>query len=75
MPCCWPATDNASTPVSPPAWATASSSAFHQWCGSTSVPPGWAARPDRTSAPVSASRITTLQDWVDESIPATRAIR
>src|SRR5665648_440951 len=33
-----------------------------------------AARPVRTSAPVSASRIMTLQDWVDESTPATSVI-
>ena len=33
-----------------------------------------APRPERTSAPVSASRMTTLQDWVDESTPATSVI-
>ena len=46
----------------------------HQAAGSTSVPSGCGARPCRTSAPVSASRITTLQDWVEESIPATSGI-
>ncbi|GAA4267267.1 hypothetical protein GCM10022256_28790 [Frondihabitans peucedani] len=35
---------------------------------------GWVAEPCRTSAPVSASRITTLQLWVDESMPATSVI-
>ena len=47
----------------------------HQWSGWTSVPSGWVARPWRTKAPVSASRITTLQDWVELSIPATSGMR
>ena len=34
---------------------------------------GCGAWPERTSAPVSASRITTLHDWVEESTPATSA--
>ena len=46
-------------------------SAAHQASGCTSVPSGCGARPCRTSAPVSASRMTTLQDWVEESTPAT----
>src|SRR3954471_1159519 len=45
--------------------------ADHQASGWTSVPSGWLARPCRTSFPVSASRMTTLQDCVEESIPAT----
>ena len=71
MPCCWPATETAATPTRPPASARACFSACHQSAGSTSVPGGCAARPSRTSAPPSASRTTTLHDWVDESIPAT----
>ena len=42
--------------------------------GSTSVPSGCRAKPRRTRRPVSASRTTTLQDWVEESTPATRGI-
>ena len=45
--------------------------AVHQWRGSTSVPSGWAARPARTTSPVSASHTTTLHDWVEVSTPAT----
>ena len=72
MPCCWPATAIASTPSRPPA------------CGQRGlqrVPParrvdlgagGCGARPDRTCSPVVASRMTTVQDCVDESTPATR---
>src|SRR5690606_39796426 len=71
MPCCWPPTEIAATSSIPPASASADCSAAHHASGCTSVPSGWAARPERTSAPVSASRITTLQDWVDESTPAT----
>jgi hypothetical protein len=37
------------------------------------VPPGCGSDPERTVSPVSASQITTLHDWVDESIPAMRA--
>ena len=74
MPCCWAPTETAATSSRPPAWATAWLSASHQASGWTCVPSGWAARPVRTSAPVSASRTTTLQDWVDESTPATRGI-
>ncbi len=48
-------------------------SAAHHNCGSTSVPSGCGEDEDRTTAPVSASQITTLQDWVDESMPATSA--
>ena len=33
---------------------------------------GCGARPDRTCSPVVASRMTTVQDCVDESTPATR---
>ncbi len=35
------------------------------------MPSGWGEDADRTVSPVSASQITTLHDWVDESIPAT----
>ena len=42
--------------------------------GSTSVASGCAARPSRTTAPVSASHTTTFVDWVDESTPATSVI-
>ena len=72
MPCCWPATAIASTPSRPPAAASAACSASHQPAGSTSVPGGCGARPDRTCSPVAASRMTTVHDCVDESIPATR---
>ena len=50
-------------------------SALHQAWGSTSVQSGCGARPERTNAPESASRTTTLHDWVDESTPATRVMR
>ena len=72
MPCCWPATAIASTPSRPPASASAACSASHQPAGSTSVPGGCGARPDRTCSPVAASRMTTVHDCVDESTPATR---
>ena len=70
MPCCWPPTASAETPSSSPS-DVASSHAVHQWRGSTSVPSGWAARPARTTSPVSASHTTTLHDWVEVSTPAT----
>ena len=66
-------TDTASTSSSPPAALMAACRAAHHDCGSTSVPSGCGDDADRTVAPVSASQITTLQDWVDESMPATRA--
>ncbi len=47
--------------------------ADHHSSGFTSVPSGCGDDADRTIAPVSASQTTTLQDWVDESIPATSA--
>src|SRR3954447_4374671 len=72
MPCCWPPTAIAATSSRPPASASAVDSASSHAAGSTSVPGGWGARPDRTSSPVSASRTTTLHAWVDESTPATR---
>ncbi len=72
IPCCWAPTDTAATSSSPPAAAAAFPSADHHASGSTSVPSGCGARPSRTSLPSVASRTTTLQDWVDESIPATR---
>ena len=56
-----------------PAAVAASRSACSQACGSTSVPGGCDACPRRTSNPSSASRTTTVQDWVDESMPATSA--
>ena len=68
-PCCWPPTETAAqcSRVSP----AASSSAAPHARGSTSVPSGWAAeRLDRIS-PVAASTATTLQDWVEESMPTT----
>ena len=52
MPCCWPATAIASTSSRPPASRHAACSASHQAAGSTSVPGGCGARPDRTSSPV-----------------------
>jgi hypothetical protein len=51
----------------------AACSADHHSRGSISVPPGCGEDADRTITPVSASQISTLHDWVDESIPATRA--
>src|SRR6478735_856393 len=74
MPCCWPPTESALTSASPPASSNAADKARHQWSGWTSVPSGWAVRPSRTSFPVSASRTTTLQLWVEESTPATRVM-
>ncbi len=71
MPCCCPAIATAATSSNPPASAIAVPSASHQWRGSTDVPSGWDARPSRTTAPVDASRMVTLQDWVEESTPAT----
>ena len=73
MPCCWAPTDTAATSSSPPAEAMLACRADHQCRGSTSVPSGWGDDADRTVSPVSASQITTLHDWVDESIPATSA--
>ncbi len=73
IPCCWPAMLSADTPSSTP--PVASSSASTQNRGCTSVPSGCAARASRTSSPVSASRTTTLTDCVDESMPATSAMR
>lgn len=37
------------------------------------MPSGCGEDADLAISPVSASQITTLQDWVDESMPATRA--
>ena len=58
-----------------PAIAQAASNAVHHAAGSCSlrggVVTGWWARPSATSAPVSASRISTLVDCVEESTPAT----
>ena len=69
MPCCCPATAIASTPSSMSCVTSASASS--QACGWTSVPSGCATRRSRTSAPLSASRTTSLTDWVEESRPAT----
>src|ERR1035437_4363104 len=71
MPCCCPAIDTAATSSSPPHLSIAASRASHQAPGSTCVPSGCAARPERTSVPLSRSRMTTLQLCVEESIPAT----
>ena len=74
-PSAWPScTAIEPTPSSPPAASRAVCAASHHLPGSTSVVSGCGAQPLRTSAPVSASRMTTLQDWVDESIPATSVI-
>ena len=62
MPCCCPPIEIAATSLNPPASLIAASSAFTQWAGFTSVPSGWLARPSRNNSPVTASRITTLQD-------------
>ena len=69
MPCCCPPIEIASTSSSPPASFIAVSSAVTQRAGFTSVPSGWEARPSRNNSPVTASRITTLQDCVEESTP------
>ena len=58
MPCCWAPTETAATSSRPPAAAAASLSAVHHAAGSTSVPSGCVAEPDRTISPVSASRTT-----------------
>ena len=70
MPCCCPPIEIASTSASPPASLIAVSSALIQSAGFTSVPSGWIARPSRNNSPEAASRITTLQDCVEESTPA-----
>src|SRR4051794_25617209 len=70
-PCCCPPTDSARTSSSPPAPSIADRRACHHASGSTSVPSGWGAVPWRTTSRVSASTTTTLQDWVEESTPAT----
>src|ERR1035437_2216430 len=74
MPCCCPAIDTAATSSSPPHLSIAASSASHHAPGSTCVPSGCAAHPERTSVPRARSRMTTLQLCVEESIPATRVI-
>ena len=74
MPCCWPPTLSAATSSSPP--RLRDRLLQRRPPGLRDRPrcrPDAAARPWRTSAPVSASRITTLQLWVDESTPATQA--
>src|SRR5690606_25177763 len=58
----------------PPASEIAARSASHHASGSTLVPSGCEARPVRTTAPVAASAITTLQDCVEESTPITSAM-
>src|SRR5699024_7742609 len=73
-PCCWPPTATADTSASPPIASMTSSTADHQWCGSTSVPSGCLALACRSSSPVVASRTPILQDWVEESMPATSAM-
>src|SRR3954447_59185 len=74
MPCCCPPTATAATSSRPPASVSTACSATRQAAGCTSVPSGCADRPSRTSRPDSASRTTTLHDWVDESTPATSVI-
>src|SRR5689334_6559775 len=73
IPCCCAPTATASTSSSPPTAAIVVCSAVHQCCGAISVPPGWGVDADLTTLPLSASQTTILHDWVDESIPATRA--
>ena len=73
MPCCCAPTDTAATSSKPPAAEMAACMADHHSCGSIWVPSGCGDDADRTIVPVSASQMTTLQDWVDESMPATRA--
>ena len=85
MPCCCPPTLIAATPPtgSMPACAVARSyaisSAAHQSPGICSltggVTTGWGDEPRPTTRPVSRSRISTLVDCVDESIPATKVMR
>ena len=72
MPCCWAPTDTAATSSKPPALSMAVCRAAHHSCGSTSVPSGCGAVPDRAISPLSASHTSTLQDCVEESTPATR---
>jgi hypothetical protein len=69
MPCCWAAIDTTTTSSNPPLAPIAASSASHQALGSTSVPSGCGARPERTSDPLARSRMTALQLCVEESIP------
>ena len=74
MPCCCAPTEMAATSTRPPACpeprpALTTTPRDRPRCR----PDGRHARPN--NAPVSASRTTTLQDWVDESTPATSGIR
>src|SRR5438128_1478891 len=75
-PCCWAAIAIATT-AGVPAWRRASTSASRHFSGSCSLwggdVSGWEARPNPMSSPVSASRISTFVDWVDESTPRTSA--
>src|SRR5690606_33122012 len=74
MPPCWPPTERAAPPPRPPPPATAAPRASHHAARAPSAPSARVARPLRTTAPVSASRTTTLQLWVDESTPATNVM-
>ena len=60
MPCCWAPTETAATSSRPPAAVDGVSRAAHHAAGSTSVPPGCGAEPERTVSPVSASQIDDL---------------
>ncbi|CAB4567697.1 unannotated protein [freshwater metagenome] len=71
IPCCCPPIEIAATSSNPPASIIALSNASFQCAGLISVPSGCAARPSRSNFPLSAWRITTLTDCVEESTPAT----
>ncbi len=77
-PCCCAATETAATSSSWPACSRAAVSAPHHARGSCSETGGevggCGARPEPTSSPVSASRIWTLVDWVEESMPRTSTV-
>ena len=73
MPCCWPAIDIAEILCEPNS-SRASDRAFHQCCGSISVPSGCGLEVDAISSPLSESLRTTFTDCVEESTPATIGI-
>ena len=70
IPCCWPPIEMASILYLPTSSRALSRARCHS-CGSTSVPSGCGREVDAINSPESASRNTTLTDWVDESTPAT----
>ena len=82
IPCCCAATDIARTSesfASRPAARIACPSAFHHAVGSCSLRGGLVGgcdpAPNPKRRPLSASRISTFVDWVEESTPSTSGMR